>query len=148
MINIWHFILFNFNINLNWRLFIKCCHRLFAVLIYGLKHMNVVHPERLTLDNSKVVLVLRNDSVLEELPGESVAECLLERQVDEVATLLVHDIMVTDHLTTLLLLGDGDGALVVFATPVSVTKTDETLGDEIHLRNFYVLIVNNTIYGV
>ena len=98
MINIRHLIIFYLNFNLQRRYFIKFCHLFFAVLIYGPVNMQIIEPERITLDSSEIVLVLRNNPILKELPSESIAVCLLERQVDEVAPLPIDHVMVADNL--------------------------------------------------
>jgi hypothetical protein len=53
--------------------------------------------------------------------------------------------VVTNQLSTLLLLGDDDGALVVFDTPKCVTDGNVSFVDKIHFRHFLILVIDNSI---
>ena len=148
VIRTWDFYLFKLYIYGSRSIFVKRFHLLVSYFGDGLENLEVVSGQRLTLDDSEVVLVLRKDFVVQELPCESVTMSFLYGNVVEVASLTVNHVVVTDDLATLLLLGDGNGALIVLTSPISVTEADEAFDDEVHFTYFLIFFIDYFVNGI
>ena len=67
---------------------------------------------------------------------------ILQCYVHEIASFPIHDIVVQYYLAALLFFGDCDGTLVVFSSPVGVSKANEAFSYEVNLTYFLFFLTN------
>lgn len=67
---------------------------------------------------------------------------VLQRYVQEIASLPIHDIMVEYYLAALLFFGNCDRALIMFSSPVGVPEANEAFRHEVYLTYFLFLLTN------
>lgn len=70
---------------------------------------------------------------------------LLQGQVNEIRPSFVDDIVITNHLSSLLSQGDHTLLVPDAASPVAVSDPDESFGNKIHFCHFTFFFVNDLV---
>ena len=85
---------------------------------------------------------------MQEFPRESIAVSFFHRQVKKVASLLIDNIMVTDDLSSLLLLSNDNIALIKLTGQEEVSKANESFYNKVHFGHLLVFLIDYAVDGV
>ena len=118
-----------------------------SLLVDRLENLLLIVSEAIflyLLENSRI---LRKNLLMQEFLSQSKALHILRRghHVYELTFALVYYIVITDNLTTTLLLGDGK---LIFQKAIGYeaeADANDTFGDEVHFQDLFFFIVDDLV---
>ena len=91
------------------------------------------------------IWILNKNEVVQEFSCESETSCSFKGLVNEVTVWFVNYVVVTDHLSSSLLLRNDALSFSYTVRKQGETDSNESILNEIHFCNFLIFVINNSI---